>query len=226
MSQRSLPKRAWYELVRCVVRLVGVLVFRVRYTGVRNIPSKGGVLVVSNHQSALDPPLLGMGSPRRMNYLARDTLFGPRPLRWLIGSLDAIPVHREGIGLSGIKESRRRLSRGEMVVIFPEGTRTGDGRIAPFRPGFTSLAARSKAAILPVAIEGAFAVCPRGRRLPGLGAIHVCYGPPIGPERVRRYAQRELLGEVERRVRQCHAQLRRHPVFARPRRPRGARRPD
>lgn len=221
MSRRSLPKRLWYELVRYFVQLLGVVVYRVRYTGMRNIPSEGAVLVVSNHQSALDPPLVGMGSPRRMNYLARDTLFGPAPLRWLINSLDAIPVHREGIGLGGIKESLRRLRRGEMVVIFPEGTRTDDGQIAAFRPGFTSLAVRSRAAILPVAIEGAFAVCPRGRRLPGLGRIHVCYGSPIPPEQLDSYDPRELIREVERRVRRCHAELRRHPVFAgrRPARP-------
>jgi 1-acyl-sn-glycerol-3-phosphate acyltransferase len=216
MSQRSLPNRLWYRLLQCLLQLIGVLAYRVRYTGIRNIPPEGGVLVVSNHQSALDPPLVGMGSPRRMNYLARDTLFRFGPFRWLIGSLDAMPVDREGLGLSGLKESLRRLQRGEMVLIFPEGTRTEDGEIAAFLPGFTALAVRSGAAILPVALEGAFAAWPRRCKLPRLGRIHVCYGRPVFSRQLEGYPQRELVAEVERRVRQCHAQLRQHPAFTRP----------
>ena len=197
------------------LQLIGVLAYRVRYMGGRNIPPEGGVLLVSNHQSALDPPLVGLGSPRGINCLARDTLFRFGPLRWLIRSLDAIPVDLKGIGLGGLKESLRRLRRGEMVLIFPEGTRTKDGEIAPFLPGFTALAVRSGAAILPVAIEGAFAAWPRGCKLPRPGRIHICYGRPILPEQIEGRDQRELLAEVERRVRRCHAQLRRHAVFAR-----------
>jgi len=216
MSQRSLPNRLWYRFLQSLLQLLGVLAFRVRYVGIRNIPPQGGVLVVSNHQSALDPPLVGMASPRRMNYLARDTLFRFGPFRWLIRSLDAIPVDREGLGLGGLKESLRRLKRGELVLIFPEGTRTEDGEIAAFLPGFTALAVRSRAAILPAAVEGAFAAWPRRCKFPRLGRIHVCYGRPILSGQIEGYSQRELLAEVERRVRQCHAQLRQHPAFAQP----------
>jgi 1-acyl-sn-glycerol-3-phosphate acyltransferase len=215
VTERSLPKRVWYRFSQCVLQLSGLLAFRVRYSGLRNIPTKGGVLVVCNHQSALDPPLVGMASPRRMNYLARETLFRFAPLSWLIRSLDAIPVDREGIGLGGLKESLRRLKRGEMVLIFPEGTRTGDGEIAAFRPGFTALAVRSGAAILPAAIEGAFAAWPRHCVLPRLGRIHVYYGPPLSSREVKGWTHPELLAEIERRVRECHARLRQHPAFAR-----------
>ncbi|MBN2474765.1 MAG: 1-acyl-sn-glycerol-3-phosphate acyltransferase [Pirellulales bacterium] len=214
MPNRSLSNRLWYCFLRRMCQLVGVLAFGVRHTGRSNIPADGGVLVVSNHQSHFDPPLVGMACTRRMNYLARDTLFGFGPLRWLIRSLDAIPIDREGLGLSGIKESLRRLKRGEMVLIFPEGTRTPNGKIGPFRPGFTSLAIRSKAAILPVAIEGAYAAWPREHRFPRLGMIRVHYGEPILPEEVEGYSERQLLAEVERRVRRCHARIRRRPALA------------
>jgi len=213
MPHRSLLNLAWYVFLQRMLQVIGVLLFRFRCDGLNNIPRDGGVLVVSNHQSHLDPPLVGMGCPRRMNYLARDTLFTFAPFRWLIRSLDAIPIDREGIGLAGIKESLRRLKRGEMVLVFPEGTRTADGRIGRFRPGFTALAVRSKAAILPVAIEGAYAAWPRRQRIPRLGTIHVRFGPPISPEEAAGYDERELLAEVERRVRLCRAGLRRHPVF-------------
>jgi 1-acyl-sn-glycerol-3-phosphate acyltransferase len=190
------------------LQLGGVLAYRVRHYGRENIPTSGGVLVVSNHQSHFDPPLVGMGVPRRMNYLARDTLFGFAPFRWLIHSLDAIPIDRDGIGLGGIKESLRRLKRGEMVLVFPEGTRTRDGEIGAFRPGFTALASRSGAAILPVAIDGAYAAWPRDQKFPGLGRIRVRYGPPLRPEEIRGRDERELLAEVERRVRACQATIR------------------
>jgi 1-acyl-sn-glycerol-3-phosphate acyltransferase len=215
MAERSLASRLWYELLCRGLQIGGVLAYGVRYYGRGNIPTEGGVLVVSNHQSHFDPPLVGMGVPRRMNYLARDTLFGFAPLGWLIHSLDAIPIDREGIGLGGIKESLRRLKRGEMVLIFPEGTRTRDGEIAAFRPGFTALAARSGAAILPVAVEGAYAAWPRERKFPGPGRIWVRYGPPIPPEEIRGRDERELLVEVERRVRECQAEIRRQTAVAR-----------
>lgn len=197
-----------------MIYLAGILAYRVRYSGRENIPKTGAVLVVSNHQSHFDPPLVGAGVGRRMNYLARETLFRFAPLGWLIHSLDAIPIDRDGLGLTGIKESLRRLKRGEMVLIFPEGTRTRDGDVAPFRPGFTVLAAHSNAWILPVAIAGAFEAWPRSRKLPSLGTIHVLYGKPISPQEIAGRDERELLAEVERRVRQCHAILRKHPAFA------------
>jgi len=205
---RSLPSRLWYEFLKRVLQLAAILGYRVRYSGRHNIPAEGGVLVVSNHQSHFDPPLVGIGCPRRMNYVSRDTLFRFAPLGWLLSSVDSIPIDREGIGLGGIKESLKRLKRGEMVLIFPEGTRSADGEIHPFRPGFTALAVRSKAAILPVAIEGAFAAWPRWKKFPGLGRIRVHFGEPILPGEFAGRDERDLLAEVERRVRECQARLR------------------
>jgi 1-acyl-sn-glycerol-3-phosphate acyltransferase len=197
----------WYQLLQRPLQLVAVLAYGARYWGRENIPGSGGVLVVSNHQSHFDPPLVGVGCPRRLNYVARDTLFGFAPFGWLIHSVGAIPIDREGMGLGGIKESLKRLKRGEMVLIFPEGTRSGDGEVGPFRPGFTALAVHSGAAILPVAIEGAFQVWPRWRKFPGRGSVQVRYGVPILPAEFAGCDERELLAKVERRVRECHAWL-------------------
>ena len=209
MPQRSLAKNLWYRLLRRACQLAGVVAFQVRYTGRENIPAEGGVLVISNHQSHFDPPLIGLGCPRHMNYLARASLFRFAPFRWLIRSLDAVPIDREGVGLAGFKESLRRLKRGEIVVIFPEGTRSPDGQIGPFLPGFTALAVRAKAAILPAAIEGAHQAWPRHQKLPRLGRIRVHYGKPILPAEIAELDENELIEEVQRRVRACHARLRR-----------------
>ncbi|MDZ7615879.1 MAG: lysophospholipid acyltransferase family protein [Patescibacteria group bacterium] len=206
-TNRPLSSRIWYNSLQTLLQIAAVLGWRVRHSGRENIPLEGGVLVVSNHQSHLDPPLVGMGVPRRMNYLARESLFRFRPLGWLMRSVDAIPIDRDGIGLSGIKESLRRLKRGEMVVVFPEGTRSVDGSIQAFLPGVTTLAVRSRAAILPVAIEGAFEAWPRWRSYPLPGQVVVHYGEPILPDEVASMDDRSLLAEVETRVRKCHARL-------------------
>ncbi len=210
----TLSRRLWYDSARGVVRLAFTIAFRVRYTGVKNVPNEGAALVVSNHQSHLDPPLVGAGCPRRMNFLARDTLFHFGPFGRLIGSLNAIPLDREGGGMAGMKETLRRLKRGELVLVFPEGTRSRDGEIAPFRPGIAALAVRAKAAIVPVTIEGAFRAWPRTQALPLPRTIHVHYSPPIVPEQVRGYREADLVHEVYSRIRMGQDVIRGRPVFA------------
>jgi 1-acyl-sn-glycerol-3-phosphate acyltransferase len=149
-----------------------------------------------------------------MNFLARDTLYAFRPFAWFIDSVNAIPIDREGTGLAGVKETLRRLKRGEMVLMFPEGTRTRDGKIGPFRPGFTTLAVRGRAAVLPAAIEGAYDAWPRRQRLPGPATIHVHYGQPLLADEITEFSDADLIGEVERRVHACHALLCRRPTLA------------
>ncbi|MCE5304042.1 MAG: 1-acyl-sn-glycerol-3-phosphate acyltransferase [Planctomycetaceae bacterium] len=203
-----MPSRIWYRLLQRFLQLLAIVVYRVRFSGRENIPTSGGVLVVSNHQSHLDPPLVGIGVPRRMNYLARKTLFRFKPFGWLLHSVDAIPIDRDGFGLGGIKESLKRLKHDEMVVVFPEGTRTRDGQIAPFRAGFATLAVRSNAAILPAAVDGTYQAFPRGKKFPGPGRIRVRYGRPILPSEFAGRSEHELVAEAERRVRACFDALR------------------
>ena len=203
--ERSLPKRVWYDFLRLLLRILGVILFAVRCENRRHIPATGGVLVVSNHQSHLDPILVGVAVNRRMNYLARQTLFRFLPFRWLIRSLDAIPIDREGLGLAGLKETLRRLKREEMVLIFPEGTRTRDGRVAALKPGFSVLVKRTGVPLLPVAIEGAFASWPRWQAFPRLGVIQVQFGRPILPAEAAACDDAQLVTLVQQRIEQCHA---------------------
>jgi 1-acyl-sn-glycerol-3-phosphate acyltransferase len=204
MAQRSLPKRLWYDFLRVVFRLLGVAFFRIRVFDRQYVPPTGGALVVSNHQSHLDPILVGMAFNRRLNYVARDTLFGFPPFRWLIYSLDAIPIDREGIGLGGLKESLRRLKSGEMLLIFPEGTRTRDGSVGELKPGFLALARRSKVPLLPMVIDGAYDSWPKRNMLPGLAVIHVRFAKPLSPDEMSQLDDEALLAEVDHRIRQTH----------------------
>jgi 1-acyl-sn-glycerol-3-phosphate acyltransferase len=209
MAERSLFKRVGYYVLRSLCRLACVTVFQARCTGHQHVPATGGVLVCSNHQSYLDPVLVGIGFRRHCNYLARETLFRFSPFAWLITFVDAIPLDRDGGGLRGLKETLKRLKRGEMVLIFPEGTRSPDGQIAKLKPGFLVLARRSSSALLPVAVDGAFEAWPRRAWIPRPGVIRVCIGEPISPEAAATMTDEQLLAELETRIRACHAEARR-----------------
>ena len=195
--------------MRAWCRLMVTVLFRYRCHGRERIPTSGTVLVLSNHQSYLDPVLIGVAVNRQLNFLARETLFQWTPFSWLLSSVGTIPINREGLGLSGMKETLRRLKRGEMMVLFPEGTRTSDGEVGPLLPGFCTLAVRSKATLLPMAIDGAFDVWPRCRWLPWPSVIHVQIGPPISPEEVAGCDEAELVERVAERIGACHAEARR-----------------
>jgi 1-acyl-sn-glycerol-3-phosphate acyltransferase len=143
-----------------------------------------------------------------MNYLARDTLFRVPILSQLITFLDAIPIDREGGGLAGLKETLRRLKAGELVLIFPEGTRTHDGEVAPLKPGFIAVARRSRVALIPVGLDGAYQAWPRTSRFPSFGRIAVVIGEPITAEQVAELSDDDLLNELGQRMQTCHAMAR------------------
>jgi 1-acyl-sn-glycerol-3-phosphate acyltransferase len=207
-AQRSLANRAWQAFLKFTCRLTIVAVFNIRCHGRQYVPRAGGGLMLSNHQSNLDPVLIGLSSDRRLNYVARKTLFRFAPFRWLLISVDSIAIDREGLGLDGLKETLRRLKRGEMVLLFPEGTRTPDGEVHAIKPGFCAVARRAAGPIVPVAVDGAFDAWPRQRRFPRKAVIHVQFGPPLGAAEIAQLNDEELTAEVERRIRCCHARAR------------------
>jgi 1-acyl-sn-glycerol-3-phosphate acyltransferase len=185
------------------------MLFRARVFGAARMPGEGAVLLLSNHQSHLDPLLIGMSCQRQLNFLARQTLFDTWPLGALIRSFNGIPIDRDGTGLAGLKETMRRLKRGEVVVLFPEGTRTPDGEVRRLKPGFCTLARRCKVTLQPMAIEGAFAAWPKGTPCPLPHPVTVVIGEPIPPERVAEISTDAALVQfVEAAIRHCHQQAR------------------
>lgn len=197
-----------YAISHVLARFVATIFFRVRVHGRDHVPQTGGVLVCANHQSYFDPVLVGLSVDRRLNYLARDTLFRNRWFAWLIRYYDAIPIDREGSGLSGLKETMRRLKRGEMVLIFPEGTRTTDGEVSPLKPGFCSVARRANVPLCPVGFDGPFQAWPKGAIVPRLNPISVFIGQPIEPSEVAAMNDEELVAELQKRMTECHRQAR------------------
>ena len=123
--------RKGYAVCRMVAQMLFTFLVRGRVFGTHHVPRQGGVLLVSNHQSFLDPVLATLAIPRECNYMARDTLFRQPQFRRLIEYLNAFPVKRNTADLGAIKETLRRLKAGRVVLTFPEGTRTVDGSIGP-----------------------------------------------------------------------------------------------
>ncbi|NQT89557.1 1-acyl-sn-glycerol-3-phosphate acyltransferase [bacterium] len=183
---------------------------RVRYHDPQNVPARGGVLVAGNHASFFDPPLVGICNRRHLYYMARKSLFAIPIFGRVCASMNAIPVERGAADLGSIRTCIRLLRRGGGLVVFPEGTRTDDGTIKPFKSGFVMMAARAQVPIVPVAICGSYDVWSRHRVLPafpGKVAVRVAYGEPIDPPGRSKEACVEASREVESRVRALYAAL-------------------
>lgn len=208
MTQRSLAKRISFSVALVVVRFMAITLFHVRCRGRGRWPTTGGAIVCSNHQSYFDPVLVGLSCDRPLNYVARRTLFRFAPFRWLINWYGAIPIEREGLGIGGLKEMLRRLKRGELVLMFPEGTRTRDGEVGSLHPGICAVARRAKVPIVPVGLDGAYQSWPRHEPRPKLETIHLQIGDPIQPAEVRALGDDGLIAELRGRMVACQATAR------------------
>jgi len=181
------------------------------------------VLLVCNHQSYLDPVLATLALRRECHYMARDTLFRGGLFERLIVSLNALPIRRSSADLSAIKETLRRLRQGALITVFPEGTRTPDGRVREMQPGVVLLARRAGAPLVPTLILGAYECWPRQARLPRPHPVIVAYGQPLTPTEIRERDDEECMRLVRARILEMMERYARHPLFRdRPRLPRHA----
>jgi 1-acyl-sn-glycerol-3-phosphate acyltransferase len=185
------------------------IVFRLRVRGRHNVPRRGAYILAGNHQSYLDPVFCGVGLRRRLCYVARDSLYRFKPFAWLIRSLDAIPIGRDKADIAAMKMIIARLQEGEAVCLYPEGTRTHDGRIVPFKAGFGLLCRRSKAAVVPVLVDGAFECWPRQKRFFTPGRVTIWYGKTLEAEEIRTMTNEELADRLTATLRQMQHDCRR-----------------
>ncbi len=179
----------FFDCCRLLLKLKFRVLYRTRVRGLDNIPDTGPVLLIANHQSYFDPPLIGCWIGRRqVDFLARGNLFKFKPFAWLISTLHATPI-KQGSGDTGaMKEVLKRLSEGRAMLIFPEGSRTHDGSLQDFQRGTAVLLKRAHCTIIPVAVAGVFDVWPRTRKLPRFFAknMSVVYGEPIASDELMR----------------------------------------
>ena len=186
-------RHGWYVFALWACRMFCVVFFRMHLNGQENIPRRGPFLLVSNHQSYLDPIFCGTPIRRQMVFVARDSLFHNWAFRRIVASVGTIPVRRGKADLTAIKRMLASLRQGFGLCLFPEATRTSDGRIAELRPGFSLLCRKAKAPIVPVVIDGAFQCWPRNQKFfSPWQHIWVWYGKRIEPQDAERMSDDEL----------------------------------
>ncbi len=205
----------WYELLYFPAAFAAQLGFSLRVTGQQHVPRKGGLLVIANHQSYLDPPLVGVAARRHLCYMAKKSLFDHQPLKWLISSLGAVPINQDAAGTEGIKLTLKLLKEGRAVLVFPEGTRTSDGSLHPLRPGVVILIRRSGVPILPVGVAGAYQAWPAHQLLPRLcplgwpptgTGVGVVVGKPIHANTLADLPPEQILSKLHAELLRLHHQ--------------------
>lgn len=160
-----------YAFFRRLFWLLGRLIFRLRIFGRENLPLQGAVLLVANHASFIDPPLLGCGLPRPVHYLARSNLNHIPLFAWVLRRLGVLFVQRDGGARAGLELGMGALVAGEVLGMFPEGTRSRDGEIGSFKRGLLLMLKRLQergvdVVVLPAGIRGTYRAWPRGRWFP------------------------------------------------------------
>jgi 1-acyl-sn-glycerol-3-phosphate acyltransferase len=168
-----------YRIGWILFRTAYATYFRWRVFGADNVPPSGGVILASNHASFLDPPLVGSGVKRDINYLARESLFRFPGIGALLRSWNSVPVDRDGGGARGLKAILERLLAGGAIILFPEGTRTRDGRLQPARSGIGLTVIKSSAPVVPVRVFGTFEAFGRHVKFPRPQRVVLKYGRPL-----------------------------------------------
>lgn len=175
------------------------------------LPAEGPMLIVGNHASHIDPPLVGLGVGRPCTYLARHTLFRVPGLGWLIRNVGAFPIDRDA-GKDGLTAVLKLLAEGRRVVMFPEGTRSETGELRPFKPGVALIAKKANCPVVPCGVVGAFAAWPRGAKLPrpavfGEGSpVGVNFGHPVPAGHYASMKREAVVADLEARIREAMAE--------------------
>jgi 1-acyl-sn-glycerol-3-phosphate acyltransferase len=187
-----------------LARVVARLATRISVEGLQNVPRAGPLIIVANHLSNADPPLVvGFLTPalgRPMHILAKQALF-VGPLGWFLRSQGVTPVRAGGSDIDAYRVALALLERGEVMCIFPEGTRSRTGELGPPKPGVAMLATRAGVPILPVGISGTDRFLGRGQRLPRLGArIVVRVGPTFTLSLDARHGRRAASEQASEQV--------------------------
>ena len=178
-----------YFIGWCGFRALYKVYFRWRVYNAERVPLEGGVILASNHASYLDPPLVGSGVWRGINYLARENLFRFPVMGWVLRHWQVVPVDRDGGGAAGLRAILDRLLAGGAIILFPEGTRTRDGKLQPARSGIGLTVIKSTAPVVPVRVFGTFEAYGRHMRFPRPYRMSVKYGEPMRFEQLRAEAK-------------------------------------
>lgn len=170
-----------YRLIRAACLLYLTLRHGMEVEGREHVPAEGGALVVANHQSYLDIPLIAASLDRHVCFVARRSLADSKLLAFIMRQCGAVLIDRGSTDRVALREIAEHLGAGDLVAIFGEGTRTHDGSVGEFKGGARLIARKSPVPLVPASISGSWKVWPRGRKLPGGGRIGVRFSAPVDP---------------------------------------------
>ena len=168
-----------YSIAVLIISIFARVFFRLKVSGVENIPLSGGVIIAANHFSYLDIPLLSYGLNRPANFVGKKQLFTIPIVGTLLRLLGGIPIDREKIDRSALREIMKKLNSGNVVVIYPEGTRSHDGRLQPGKPGVGFIVRMSGKKVVPTAILGTDKAMPSGSWFMRPHPVTIRFGEPL-----------------------------------------------
>lgn len=145
--------------------------------GKKNIPERGGFILACNHVSYLDPVIFGISCPRQLNYMARESLFENRLFGWFLAHVNVFAIKRYSADIGAIKEALARLKIGGGLLLFPEGTRSINGRLGEGQEGVGFLARKSNVPVVPAFIKGTEKAMPKGAKFIKPARLTVVFGP-------------------------------------------------
>ncbi|MGF7057060.1 lysophospholipid acyltransferase family protein [Brassicibacter mesophilus] len=148
----------FYNFARGLVSIVFGAMFRIKIQGKEHIPTKGRIVICSNHVSLLDPIIVAIAVPRQVFFMAKKELFRSKLLGTVIRKLGAFPVDREGADLLAVRSSLKILKNEQALGIFPEGTRIKEHDISNAKPGIAMMSIKGKASIIPIHIDTQYKV--------------------------------------------------------------------
>jgi 1-acyl-sn-glycerol-3-phosphate acyltransferase len=169
----------WYLLGYSLSKAIAKTFFNYRVIGAENMIEEGPCIIAANHCSYLDPPLVGVACKRAIHYLARKSLLDVPILGPILPELNVIPVDQKNADRSALMGAIRVVRNGGAVLIFPEGTRSPDGKFQPAQPGIGMIAAKTGALVVPVRIFGSFDAYPRSRKFPRNARVVLSIGKPL-----------------------------------------------
>jgi len=174
-----------YSLFRLLFAFLLTTIFRIRIRvkGREHLPKEGGFILASNHVSYLDPIVLAIASCRRLDFMAKQDLFSHPVLAWWMRSVGVVPVKRDSADLGAIKEAMRRIRKGRVLTLFPEGSRSDGKHHTEPQSGVGFLAIKANAPVIPAFISGTALALPKGAKFIRPARISVCFGRQISLER-------------------------------------------
>ena len=190
----------FYAFVHSIMRLVLKVLFRLEVKGRDNIPKRGGVILAAHHESFLDPVVVSIASPRQVYFLAREELFQLGFFSWIIRNLNALPISRERMQMGIARKSLEILRKGEVLLLFPEGTRSPADTIAEGKRGVGLIAYNANVPVIPVFVKGSGQALPRDRKWITSQKVWVVFGKPMYPEISEGKTKKETYQEFSDKV--------------------------